>query len=483
MRRPVVITTVFVISLIVIGQLISCSPQVIKETVVVEREVPVEKEVEKIVKETVVVEVEKEAVADPKDEIVTLRFATFGDQPSFDTWDVIIKLYEEQNPRVKVIQEPMPWTNLTEKMIANAMGANAADVTRVQMSNASRFHVMGMFLPLDDFINGPNGIDLDIYFESGLQAFRWNGVQFAFPQSSYVTAMYYNVDLFEEAGVPLPTEDWTWDELKEAAQKLTKTDSRGDIVQYGWVPPSWNWAAWIYASGGWFYDPMMERVLFDSPEALEAAKLAKEIVHELETNPPMGLYQTLGGPWQLFQQGRSAMLSHVGDSVAVYTRDTPELNFATSWLPPRERGKFGTFHTEDGYAIWSGTKHPQESWDFVKFLISPEIQALWYETLMTHMPNNQTSWDMLGDRYMNDPKAAGFLNMIPYGHSEAWQNPNGHEVYFNIFEREAVQGLWADEGEALDPVEFWVELAERANKSQADFWRMNPAYKPELPVR
>ena len=99
------------------------------------------------------------------------------------------------------------------------------------------------------------------------------------------------------------------------------------------------------------------------------------------------------------------------------------------------------------------------------------------------MPNNQTSWDKLGDKFLNDPHAVGFINMVPYGQSEAWQNPNGNEVYNNIFQKEAVEALWAEDAKNLDPVQVWKDAAAKANKAQADFWAAQPSYKPTSPFR
>ena len=475
MRRSIVLTSVLVVGLLIAGYLTGCSPKIVEVEKIVKETV----EVEKVVKETVVVEKQVAPPAGP----VQLRFTTFGSQEEYDVWDEIIGMWKQEHPNIDVVQEPMPWTNLTEKMIANAMGGTAADVQRLQLSNASRFNLLGMFLPLDDFINGPDGVDLDIYFESGLQMFNWNGVQYAFPQSAYNSALYYNVDMYQEAGLAPPDETWTWDELKQAAQKLTIKDAGGEISQYGFVQDSWNVCSWIYGSGGWIYDPMLEGVVWDTPEAIAAGKLIQSMVHELDVNPPLGLLQTLGGGGQLFQQERAAMWPCVAGPVGSFTVQTPDLNFAVTWMPPREQGKFGTFASPDAYAIWAGTTHPTESWMFLKYLLSPEIQSYWYERLGSHKPNNKISWDTLGDKIYKDPHSEGFWWMTPYEHAEAWLNPNGNEVYFNIFNKEAVEEILKEESRGLTVEEVWGAAAVRANQSQADFWVSYPAYRPEIPIR
>ena len=63
---------------------------------------------------------------------------------------------------------------------------------------------------------------LDMYASSILQFWNYNGKQYGLPNDINGTAIYYNKKLFDEANLPYPEAGWTYDDMKELAQKLTK---------------------------------------------------------------------------------------------------------------------------------------------------------------------------------------------------------------------------------------------------------------------
>src|SRR5260370_18341401 len=83
--------------------------------------------------------------------------------------------------------------------------------------------------------------------------FRRGGALHALPKGSPPLALAYNKTLFDRAGIPYPTDDWTWDDFLRVARALTR-DTRGDgaIDQWGsgfdWRPSVW--LPWVWAGGG-----------------------------------------------------------------------------------------------------------------------------------------------------------------------------------------------------------------------------------------
>ena len=89
-----------------------------------------------------------------------------------------------------------------------------------------------------------------------------------------VTSVYYNKQAFQEAGVPLPTKDWTTDDYTNAAIKLTKKDASGNVTRWGAQPrPDFALGYFYYveAFGGKVRDDetMMDCKLGEEP-ALQA---------------------------------------------------------------------------------------------------------------------------------------------------------------------------------------------------------------------
>ena len=64
--------------------------------------------------------------------------------------------------------------------------------------------------------------------------FRWDGVQTCLPQNVSSLVVYYNADLFRDARVSLPASGWSWDEMVDAAERLTRDDDDdGTVDIYG----------------------------------------------------------------------------------------------------------------------------------------------------------------------------------------------------------------------------------------------------------
>lgn len=126
----------------------------------------------------------------------------------------------------------------------------------------------------------------DDYIQEGWICMVYDGKRMATPYDSGATAMFFNIDIFEKAGVPLPDpkKRMTWKELLETATKLT-VDLNGKkpgetgfdptrIQTYGFAPSTGLGMRdqWILANGGDVFDKS-GKVIVDSPEAIEAYQM------------------------------------------------------------------------------------------------------------------------------------------------------------------------------------------------------------------
>src|SRR5690606_3092061 len=98
----------------------------------------------------------------------------------------------------------------------------------------------------------------EVYKPSLLEAFQLDGKQYGLPESFSDVVLFYNKDLFEAAGLETPQADWTWDEVREAAEKLTDKDAGA-------------WGMYQPASFGEFFNADKTAATFASPEGIEAA--------------------------------------------------------------------------------------------------------------------------------------------------------------------------------------------------------------------
>jgi multiple sugar transport system substrate-binding protein len=141
--------------------------------------------------------------------------------------------------------EQYPWitvdsrTGLTDQKIVAAINAGDAPDTVLSfgVDNVGRFCNSGAWINMNDYIAGPDGIDMASTFPpSALTYTSYNGNQCSLPFLTDVTGMYYNKDMFQQAGIADPPK--TTDELMADAKKLTQFNADGSIKVAGFVP--WN---------------------------------------------------------------------------------------------------------------------------------------------------------------------------------------------------------------------------------------------------
>ncbi len=94
---------------------------------------------------------------------------------------------------------------------------------------------VGDLRPLDPFIETESAGFLDDYLPKAIESVRYQGQIIALPADLDVLVLYYNQDLFDQAGVPYPSPGWTWSDFVTVAEALTQPLPDGGM-QYGFYP-------------------------------------------------------------------------------------------------------------------------------------------------------------------------------------------------------------------------------------------------------
>ncbi len=144
----------------------------------------------------------------------------------------VIAAFEKANPGVKVETLAMPPKDYWPRLAALAAAGDLPDVMMMSSGYIQDWSEAGNLADLTPFADK---LDLDGYTESAVDTARLNGGLYAMPLSWSGPVLFYNKDAFDKAGVAYPAGDWTWEQFREAAKKLT-IDSNGDKVpeQYGY---------------------------------------------------------------------------------------------------------------------------------------------------------------------------------------------------------------------------------------------------------
>jgi ABC-type glycerol-3-phosphate transport system substrate-binding protein len=203
--------------------------------------------------------------------------------------------------------------------------------------------------------------------------FDASGRQFGVPKYQGTLVLYYNKDIFDEYGVAYPDGSWTYDDYLAAMKKLTHdtngdgaTDVWGSMLDIGWDRLQVHINAW----GGHVVDPSdPAKCVIDSPEALAALEWVRARMWD---DRVMATFTDVNnvGTQAAFYGGKLAM---VEDGSWGLKNILENAGFRIGVAPmPKGPAKRVTLSTTDGFGIYSGTRHPQESWELVKFLVSKD---------------------------------------------------------------------------------------------------------------
>jgi len=158
----------------------------------------------------------------PDEEPVTIRYFTFTANPDhLGTLDATIAAFEAENPDIKVDVETASFADYFTLLQTQIAGNDAPDAFELNFENFVSYATRDTLADLEPFISADQDFDSGVYYERAYDAFSVDGIQYGLPENYSTVVLYYNKDLFDQAGVEYPTDDWTWADERAAAEKLT----------------------------------------------------------------------------------------------------------------------------------------------------------------------------------------------------------------------------------------------------------------------
>lgn len=328
-------------------------PQVIEKPV----EVIVEREVEKIV------EVPAERTE--------IRLSGWVSSPS-ETALLQSLLYEfsVQNPDILVKYEPITG-DYKQALLTSIAGGVEPDIFYVDIFWWLEFATNDVLLPIDDLM-AASGTSPDEFIPSLVEAFTYEDNLYGIAKDFNTLGLFYNKDLFDQAGLEYPTDDWTWDELKSAAAALTDTsDANRPVFGLCTAPDPGRFPVFVFQNGGSVMTPDFADTTLDSEAAIGAAEFYTSFRAEGIGASP----SDVGEGWQgaAFGKGQCAMV-YEGGWMIPYLRDQfPNVNYGVV-LPPAGPGGEGNLIFTVAWSISANTENPEAAWKVIEFLTSEKSQ-------------------------------------------------------------------------------------------------------------
>ncbi len=310
-------------------------------------------------------------------EVKTITYWSAPNPQEYALAKDLVTEWNQLHPQIQVELQALPAGQSSEEVLLSAMVAGTTpDVcSNIWPGITSDFIRAKGLYPIDKFEDFDEIMTKRLPADVLKSVIAPDGHTYQIPWKTNPIMVQYNVTMFEEAGIhEFPK---TYSEFIEAAKKITR-DTNGDGRVDQWmgyrdIRPIWwqryydYYTSYITASGG--------KTLFTQGELSIDKEASDEVFQFYQTLYDNGYFprSTLQGNAFLYDK---IAVEYTGPwNIAYLESNAPaslHYDFAPVPVPDSYHGKTYTYGDHKNIAIFSNTKHPKESWEFVKFLITRE---------------------------------------------------------------------------------------------------------------
>jgi len=363
---------------------------------------------------------------------------------------VAIPGFEKDHPNIKINLVIVPWADFDTKMQTMIAAGTPPDIwSHWGPSGFADYVARGLAADLTPFIE-KDKYDLSDFNPDVLKIYNVSGKYYGIPMSIVGSDLFYNKDLFDKYGVAYPPTSWddtswTYDKFLEMCKNLTHVTGNPATDVYGCNMGFWpnDAFAWMYGKDLYpdtaYQTGFADTAYLDDPLVIKAFQDRQDIVWKLKYMPDPATVSAFGSG-DIFKTQKVAVNVTGGWGWYNYS-DVKDFKWAVAALPYGNAGRKGV-NFADPWIMSSKTPHPQEAWEFFKYLISKDTMA----TLSKLTLNPPVRMSLIDDWYKSIP------GMTPEAVKETYQgslkygkeSPNHLLVRFDQLDQVV--------GAALDPI-------------------------------
>ncbi|MFC6020777.1 ABC transporter substrate-binding protein [Plantactinospora solaniradicis] len=303
----------------------------------------------------------------------------FGDAEEIAGYRTMVEAFEGATPDVNVTLSPVASQDeLMAKLTTSFAGGTPPDVFLLNYRRYGQFAAQGAIEPAQSYLDASEALDEGDFSPRALDAFRFDGKALTcMPQNLSSLVVYYNADLFVNAGVPVPKAGWTWDDFLVTAKALTGDGRYGVGVE----PSVPRIAPFVWSNGGELVDDPnrpTRLTLTGQPATRKAVDwfLDLQLVHKVV--PPDAEEQSESSEAR-FLRGTLGM--YLNSRVAVPTlRTIKDFGWDVAPLPVAPGGAPASILHSDAYCMSAGRPDHAAAWRFIEFAMGPKGQGILAES-------------------------------------------------------------------------------------------------------
>ena len=380
--------------------------------------------------------------AEPSGDVVNINFWYAMSGKAGETIEELVKRFNESQDGIVVTPTYQgSYDDAINKLKAGLQSKDVPAVVQIYDIGTRLLIDLQVVTPVQDFIDA-EGFDVSDIEANVANYYSVDGKMYSMPFNTSNPVLYYNKNLFQEAGLDPEKPPRTWEEVAEYSRALTKKDDSGQVTQYGCAFALYGWFVeqFIAVQGGYYVNNENGRAerateaTFNGPEGVELLTWWKSMLDE-------GICANLGRSTadtkKAFDSGVAAMTL---DSTAGL-RDridaaAGKFDVGVGFLPRANEADYETAGTIIGGAcLWVLNPRPEEeqqaAWEFVKFMSSADAQAYWHINTgyypinakgynhpddiawREQYPQFQVAIDQLHTAPLNNVTAGGLIGVFP----------------------------------------------------------------------
>jgi N,N'-diacetylchitobiose transport system substrate-binding protein len=359
------------------------------------------------------------------------------------------KTFEEQNPGSTLTIEQQEWDGLVEKLTtALSSESETPDVVEIGNTQAPTFTSAGAFSDLTGQLDSLGGDDLLQGFVDGATV---DGKTYAVPYYAGSKYIFYRTDLFEKAGLEVPT---TMDEFVDTAVKLKEANPQPANFSGFWFPgQDWrNGAAFIWDAGGNLAtdDGGEWSGALESDGSIAGLERAQQLFEQASGAPKDG---NEADPWTPFCAGETGMMSTPGWVMGLLNdpkTGCPDLakKVGVFALPGSDGQPAPVLLGGSDIAIAAKSQNQELAEKAVALMLSDDYQSILAKNGLT--PAKTSLASLLGDDMFAQATIAAASNAKLTPAAPGWANVEGSRVLEDLFSKIAQGGDVADLAAAAD---------------------------------
>ncbi|MDQ0322648.1 multiple sugar transport system substrate-binding protein [Pararhizobium capsulatum DSM 1112] len=279
----------------------------------------------------------------------------------------LIADFNKLNTGIKVEYRQIQFDDVVSEAMRAYSTGQAPDIIAIDNPEHALFASRGAFLDLTDMIAKSTVIKTANYFPGPLASTVWDGKNYGVPKATNTIALYYNKDMFKAKGLDPNKPPQTWDELLDAARKLT--DPAANVYGLAFSAKAseegtFQFLPWAQMAGGSYEN-------INSEGAVKALDVWKTIISEKLASPD----SLTRGQWDstgTFNSGNAAMAISGPWELDRMTTEA-KFDWGVALLPVPEAGAERSSAMGDfNWAIFANTQHPAEAFKVLEYFASQD---------------------------------------------------------------------------------------------------------------